>query len=207
VPENDKLGKFEMIKKIVIAALCLGIVVIIYLLTSRQHTPTKPTISAVPTSSLEERICEKVTARFGDCKKILLFDASSNLVFAESSSGIIPVLTNKGFTDFKKFIYPEMDFQEFKEEKEEKEEREEREPIDWRAKNNIQKDFSVIYGFAEDEAKTIVINSEGNIQPNRFFVRDTLWVWYMTFQTDKVKLPVKVTVYDADGQIILQGNE
>jgi hypothetical protein len=201
VPENDKLGEFEMIKKIVIAALCLGILVIIYLLTSRQTTPTKPTISTIPASSLEERICEKVTAQFGDCKKILLFDASSNLVFAESSSGIIPVLTNKGFTDFKKFIYPEMDFQEFKEEKEE------RRPIDWRAKNNVQKDFSLIYGFAEDEAKTIVINSEGNIQPNRFFVRDNLWVWYVTLQKDKVKLPVKITVYDADGQIILQGNE
>jgi hypothetical protein len=201
VPENDKLGEFEMIKKIVIAAPCLGILVIIYLLTSRQTTPTKPTISAIPASSLEERICEKVTAQFGDCKKILLFDASSNLVFAESSSGIIPVLTNKEFTDFKKFIYPEMDFQEFKEEKVE------RGPLDWRAKNNVQKDFSIIYGFAEDEAKTIVINSEGNIQPNRFFFRDNLWVWYVTFQKDKVKLPVKITVYDADGQIILQGNE
>lgn len=190
-----------MTKKIVIASLCLGILVIIYLLTSRQTTPAKPSISAVPTSSLEERICEKVKAQFGDCKRIILFDTSSNLVFAESSSGIIPVLTNKEFTDVKKFIYPEMDFQEFKEEKEE------RGPIDWRAKNNIQKDFSVIYGFAEDEAKTIVINSEGNIQPNRFFVRDNLWVWYVILQKDKVKLPVKITVYDAEGQIILQGNE
>jgi hypothetical protein len=108
---------------------------------------------------------------------------------------------NKGFTDLKKFIYAEMDFQEFNEEKEK------RGPIDWRAKNNVQKDFSVIYGFAEDEAKTIDINSEGNRQPNRFFVRDNLWVWYVTLQTDKVKLPVKITVYDADGQIILQGNE
>jgi hypothetical protein len=184
-----------MSKKIGLVALCLGIMVIIYFLFS---DPTSPNI---PASSLEERICEKVTAQFGECKRILLFDADSNLVFAESSSGIIPVLTNKEFTDVKKFIYPEMNFQEFKEEKEETG------PIDWRAKNNVQKDFSVIYGFAEDKAKTIVINSEGNIQPNRFFVRDNLWVWYMTFQKDKVKLPVKMTVYDADGQIIVQGNE
>lgn len=78
----------------------------------------------------------------------------------------------------------------------------ERGPIDWRTNNKVSKDFSIIYGFAEDDAKTIVINSEGNIQPNRFFVRDNLWVWYITFQKDKVTLPVKVTVYDADGQII-----
>ena len=149
---------------------------------------------------MEESICERVAAQFGDCKKILLFDTNPNLVFVETSSGILPVLTNKEFTQFKKFI-PIMDFQEFREEKVEKG------PIDWRAKNNVQKDFSIIYGFAEDDAKTIVINSEGNIQPNRFFVRDNLWVWYVTFPKDKVQLPVKVTVYNANGQIIYGGNE
>lgn len=193
-----------MSKKILIAVLCLGLIVVIYFLASRPTKSTKPadsSIPIIPTTSLEERICEEVSAQFGDCKKILLFDTNSNLVFAESSSGIIPVVTNKGFTEFKKFIYPVLDFQEFNEEKEE------RGPLDWRAENNVEKNFSVIYGFAEDDAKTIVINSEGNIQPNRFFVRDNLWVWYVTFQRDKVKLPVKVTVYDANGQIIFGGNQ
>lgn len=179
-----------MKKNILIAVLCLGVIVVIYFFAS---TPTSPII---PTTSLEKSICERISAQFGDCKQILLYDSKSNLVFAENSSGIIPVLTNKGFTDFKKIIYPEMDFQEFSEEKVE------RGPIDWRVNNKVSKDFSIIYGFAEDDAKTIVINSEGNIQPNRFFVRDNLWVWYITFQKDKVTLPVKVTVYDADGQII-----
>ncbi|MED1469223.1 hypothetical protein [Bacillus salipaludis] len=193
-----------MRNKFLITALCLGIIVVIYFFASRPTSPTKPTISTspnVPGTSLEGRICEKVSVQFGDCERILLFDTNSNLVFVESSSGIIPVLTNKGFTDFKKFIYPMLDFQEFNEEKDENG------PIDWRVKNNVQKNFSVIYGFARDDAKTIIINSEGNIQPNRFFVRDNLWVWYVTFQKDKVKLPVKVTVYDADGQIIFGGNE
>lgn len=187
-----------MSKKILITVLCLGFIVIIYFLASLPPKPTSPTI---PTTTLEEKICKKVSDQFGDCKKILLFDTNSNLVFAESSSGIIPVLTNKEFTEFNKFIYPMLDFQEFKEEKEE------RGPIDWRADNNVQKDLSVIYGFAEDAAKTIVINSEGYIQPNRFFVRENLWVWYVTVQKDKVKLPVKVTVYDANGQIIYGGND
>ena len=197
----NKQETIELSKKIFIAALSIGIIVGIYFFVSR---PTKPTIPAsliIPTTSLEERVCEKVTAQFGDCKKILMFDSNSNLVFAESSVGIIPVLTNKEFTDFNKFIYPILDFQEFKEEKEE------RGPIDWRADNNVLKDFSVIFGFAQDNAKTIVINSEANIQPNRFFVKDNLWVWYATFQKDKVKLPVKLTVYDADGQIIFGGKE
>lgn len=111
-----------MSKKLLIAALCLVSIVLIYFLAFRPTnptnptsptSPTKPAISDPPTTSLEERVCGKVSTQFGDCKKILLFDANSNLVFAESSSGIIPVLTNKEFTDFKKFIYPEMNFQEF----------------------------------------------------------------------------------------------
>ncbi|MEH7749555.1 hypothetical protein V7659_31820, partial [Neobacillus drentensis] len=186
------------------AVLCLGLGAVIYFLSSGPTFPTKPALSSkptIPTTSLEESICERVKTEFGDCKKILLFDANSKLVFAENSTGIFPVLTNKEFTKFNKFIFPMMDFQEFKEEKVE------RGPIDWRAKNNVQKDFSVIYGFAGDDAKTIVINSEGNIQPNRFFVRDNLWVWYVTIQKDKVTLPVKVTVYDSNGQIIFGGNE
>ena len=193
-----------MRKNFFIAVLCLGLGAVIYFLSSRPTFPTKPAIPAkptIPSTSLEESICERVKTQFGDCKRILLFDANSKLVFAENSTGIFPILTNKEFTKFNKFIFPMMDFQEFKEEKVE------RGPIDWRAKNNVQKDFSVIYGFAGDEAKTIVINSEGNIQPNRFFVRDNLWVWYVTIQKDKVTLPVKVTVYDSNGQIIFGGNE
>lgn len=192
-----------MSKKFVIAALFLGLFAIIFFMILRPDVPSDSTnsaITSIPSTSLEENICERVTVQFGDCKKILLFDRNSNLVFAESTSGIIPVLTNKEFTEFKKFM-PIMDFQEFKEEKAE------RGPINWRAANHVQKKFSIIYGFAEDDAKTIVINSEGHIQPNKFFVRDNLWVWYVTFPKDKVTLPVKVTVYNADGQMIYGGNE
>ena len=81
-----------MKKYILIAVLCLGGIVVIYFLST---TPT------IPTTSLEKSICGRISAQFGDCKKILLYDSKSNLVFAESSSGIIPVLTNKSFTDFK----------------------------------------------------------------------------------------------------------
>jgi len=186
-----------MSKKGLVAVLCIGLLVVIYFLQSRFSVPASHTI---PATSLEESICDKVSAKFGDCKRILLFDTTSYIVFAESSFGIIPVLTNKEFTDFKKFIYPMMDYQEFTEEKDE------RGPIDWRT-DNIQKNFSMIYGFAEDAAKTIVINSEDNIQPNRFYVRDNLWVWYVTFQKDKVTLPVEVTVYDANGQTIFGKNQ
>jgi hypothetical protein len=187
------LGAIVVKKKIAVVLLSLALMVIIYFLALH---PAKPVSLTIPAISLEERICDRVTAQFGDCKRILLFDADAHLVFAESSSGIIPVLTNKEFTDFKKLILPIMDFQEFNEEKVE------RGPIDWRAENKVQNDFSIIYGFAEDDAKTIVINSEGNLQPTRFFVRENLWVWYVTVQKDEVKLPVEVSVYDAKGEII-----
>lgn len=188
-------------KTILIAVLFLGLVVITYFWETQPNQSVHSAITSIPTTPLEERICEKVSEQFGDCKNILLFDSHSNLVFVESSSGIIPVSTNPTFTDFKKFIYPGLDFQEFKEEKVE------RGPIDWRVENSVQKNYSVIYGFAEDDAKTIVINSEGNVQPNKFFVRDNLWVWYVTFQKDKVKLPIYITVYNAKGQLIYGEND
>jgi hemolysin-activating ACP:hemolysin acyltransferase len=188
------LGAMRMSKKTLVAILCLAIGLVIYFGAFRPANPVNTAITTMPTTSLEESICERVTAQFGDCKKILLFDTHSKLVFAESSSGIIPVLTNNEFTEFKTFIAP-MDFQEFREEKEE------RGPIDWRV-DNVQKDFSVVYGFAENDAKTIVINSEGNVQPNRFYVGDNLWVWYLVFQKEKVDLPVEVSVYDDNGQMI-----
>ncbi|WP_225228677.1 hypothetical protein [Bacillus sp. PS06] len=180
-----------MVKKMVITVLLLAFIIGIYFFPaiSTNHN----NITTIPSTSLEKGICERVTEQFGDCK-ILLYDSTSHIVFAESSSGIVPVLTNKEFTAFKKIIYPILDFQEFAEEKVE------RGSIDWRAENNIQNDFSMIYGFAEDHAKTIVIDSENNIQPHRFLVREHLWVWYATFEKDEVKLPVEVTVYDAEGK-------
>lgn len=186
-------------KKSLLAVLSLGLILaVVYLLASRTAEPAKPVIPAV---SMEKSICEKVSEQFGeDCERILLFDPHSRLVFAEINSGIIPVLTNQEFTEFKKFIYPMMDFQEFSEEKGD------RGVIDWRADKKSEKDFSIIYGFAEEDAKTIVINSEGNIQPSRFWVRDNLWVWYAVFEKDEIKLPVEVTVYDAEGRIV-KGNE
>ncbi|MCC3648430.1 hypothetical protein JGK52_17335 [Cytobacillus oceanisediminis] len=182
-------------KKSILAVLSLGLIfAVIYFLALRTEEPAKPVIPAV---SLEKSIFERVSEQFGeDCERILLFDPHSRLVFAEINSGIIPVLTNQEFTEIKKFIYPMMDFQEFSEEKGD------RGVIDWRADKKSEKDFSIIYGFAEDNAKTIVINSEGNIQPSRFWVRDNLWVWYAVFEKDDIKLPVEVTVYDAEGHIV-----
>lgn len=189
-----------MEKKIYWAVICICFVLIAYLLVFPPAKPANSVLTNIPTKSLEESICEKVTAQFGNCKRFLLFDTQSNIVFVESDKEIIPVLTNRSFTEYQKFI-PMMDFQEFYEEKGD------RGPFDWRAAKNVQKDLSIIYGFAEDEAKTIVINSEGNIQPNKFFVRDNLWAWYAIIPKDEIKLPVDVTVYNSNGQIIFGGTE
>lgn len=177
-------------KKSFIAALCIGLLFGLALFIFQSM---KPTTSPIPTTSLETNICEKIKAQFGDCKRILLVDTDSDLAFAETSSGIVPVWLNEELTDLKKVITPMMDFQEFKEE------RGDRGPIDWRA--NVDDDFSVIYGFAEDAAKTIVINNADNVQPNRFYVREDMYVWYATFH-EKVPLPVETTVFDEIGQIL-----
>ncbi len=195
----------EMSKIILIAVLCLGLIVIFYFSTFRPSL--SPASDSIPTTSLEEKICTKVAAQYGDCKKVILIDTDSNVAFAETEFGILPVLISKDHTEMVKMIYPVLDFQEFREEKEESG------PITWKVENNVQKDFSMIYGFARDNAKTIIINSEGNIQPNKFFVRDdlagmsggsgtgALWVWYVTSKDEMIK-PAVVTVYGADGHII-----
>jgi hypothetical protein len=132
-----------------------------------------------------------------------LYDVKSQLLFAESGAGVIPVLTNKEFTKVKKLL-PELNFQEFREEKEETG------PIVWQIRNKVDKNISIIYGFARENVKTIIINSEGDQQVNRFFVNnDTagLSVWYATVHKDKVKMPPQISVYDVDGHLISNPNE
>lgn len=65
-----------------------------------------------PSGTLEEKICARVSAQYGDCKKILLNDTSSDLVFAESDSGIIPVIISKDHSEIKQIVRP-LDFQEY----------------------------------------------------------------------------------------------
>lgn len=187
-----------MHKSLIIAFLIFGLVITVFLILSGPSNSIKPayaTITSIPTTSLEEKVCQKITEQTGDCNRILFYDTNSRLVFAESSIGIVPVLTNEEMTDIQKTLNI-MDFQEFKEEKAE------RGPIDWRAANKVQKNFTVIYGFAEDSAKTIVITSERNTQPHRFYIDNNLWVWYATFPKNEVQLPVEVTVYDENGELI-----
>lgn len=191
-----------MSKKYLVALLCLGLIVIIYIFVASPSPAPTPVATPAPTPgsiSLEDKICAAVSAHYGDCKKVIFTDMNSNIAFAEIDSGIVPVLFSKDHTEVIKMINS-LDFQEWKEE------RGDRGPIGWQVRNNVQKDFSMISGFAEDDAKTIIINSEGDIQPNKFFVRGNLWVWYITSK-DKITLPVKVTVYDANGYIIFGGNK
>lgn len=185
----------EVSKKVILALLCAGLIAAIYFVASRPKQPVDSPGSSVPATSLEKEICEKLSAQNDSCKRFFLYDPDTRFVFVENSSGILPAFTNKEFTAFTKFIYPELNFQEFKEEASD------RGPIIWQVNNKVQKNVSLIYGFATSEAKTIIINSEGNRQPHRVFVRDNLWAWYMV-TSNKVKLPVKATVYDENGKVI-----
>ena len=80
-----------MSKKFLGALLCLGVIVVVYFSTSLPITAPSPTPSPGSTS-LEEKICAKVSVHYGDCKRIILIDTNSNLAFAESKLGILPVL-------------------------------------------------------------------------------------------------------------------
>lgn len=153
-----------------------------------------------PTTNSEEGICAQASKQLEAPSKVRFIDYSSKLVFCESKSGIMPVLTEKEFTKIRKAFH-ELDFQEFKEEKVE------RGLISWQVDKAPKEKFSMISGFANDEVKSIIINSEDGVQPNRFFIRDNLWFWYFTFDEEKVNMPVEVTAFDEEGNIISEEEE
>lgn len=186
-----------MRKKIFISIIALLLLITVFFLLSQR---SKHESSNVLTAALKENICKEVKAKIGDCQRILLYDADSHLVFVESSFDVVPVLIDKNGTDLKKIIYPTMDFQEFKEEKTEIG------PIDWRVSNNVQRNFSIAYGFVDKDIKTIVINSEGNKEPKRFPIRDDLSGWYF-IKKDKIKTPLEVTAKNSKGQILEDENQ
>lgn len=170
-------------------------------LSDRMDTDAEPAAAPVPkpgSAALEDEIAEKVTAHYGEESKVIFIDTAANLAFIESKEGILPVLISDDHTKMVKMIHPIHSFQEWGEEQGE------RGPIGWRVENEVQKEFSVISGFAVNEAKTIILNSEGNQVPSKFRISEDLWVWYMTSK-EPISLPVKLTVYDGTGRVIKGG--
>ncbi|MGV3464026.1 MAG: hypothetical protein ACO1OT_01875 [Heyndrickxia sp.] len=198
-----------MMKKLLLALLGLGLIVLLYFTVLRPaNTPKKETntpeernatIEESPTI-YEGKLCAQLSNQSDVPAKIEFIDVKSNLVFCKNDIGFMPVLTNKDFTDVKKAFHA-LDFQEFKEELVE------RGYITWQADSVPKENFSMLSGFATDKVKTLVINSEKNIQPNRFFIRDNLWFWYVTFPKAKVNMPIKVTSYDEKGNILTLEDE
>ncbi|MCJ7842512.1 hypothetical protein MUB24_16740 [Lederbergia sp. NSJ-179] len=170
-------------KKLLVTILSLAFVAVFFFLVLR--TETNP----------EEEICALASKQFDLSSQLRFMDVSANIVFCESESGVMPVLTNKEFTKVKNAFH-ELDFQEFNEEKVE------RGLISWQADQFPNEKFAMISGFANDEVKAIIINSENSVQPNRFLIRDNLWFWYFTTEKEKVNMPIEVTAFDEEGHVI-----
>jgi len=154
----------------------------------------------VSPTKFEDKFCAQLSSSSDVPAKIVFIDVKSKLVFCENNIGVMPVLANKEFTDFKRALGT-LDLQEFGEELVEKG------YISYAVDSLPNENFSMISGFATDKVKTIVINSEGNIQPNRFIIGDNLWFWYATFHKEKVNMPPKVTSYDAKGHKLTDVDE
>lgn len=198
-----------MMKKLLIALLGIGLIVLLYFTvlhpatTPKEKTNTteesKTSIEGSPTI-YEGKLCAQLSSQSDVPAKIVFIDVKSNLVFCKNDIGVMPVLTNKDFTEVTKAFHA-LDFQEFKEELVE------RGYITWQADSVPKEKFSMLSGFATDKVKTLIINSEKNIQPNRFFIHDNLWFWYVTFPKAKVNMPIKVTSYDAEGNNLTEVDE
>jgi len=196
-------------KKLLLALLGLALIVLLYFTVLRPATTPKEktntaeerntTIEVSPTS-FEGKLCAQLSSQSDVPAKIDFIDVKSNLVFCKNDIGFMPVLASKDFTDVKKAFHA-LDFQEFREELDE------RGYITWQADSVPKENFSMLSGFATDKVKILIINSEKNIQPNRFFIRDNLWFWYVTFPKAKVNMPIKVTSYDEKGNILTLEDE
>ncbi|PKR84412.1 hypothetical protein [Heyndrickxia camelliae] len=193
-----------MMKKLLLAIFGLVLIVALYFTVMRPTTEAKEktnitaenntTIKVSPTN-FEKKLCAQLSKQSDVPAKIEFIDVKSKLVFCKNDIGVMPVLTNKDFTKVKKAFHA-LDFQEFKEELAE------RGYITWQADSVPKEKFSMLSGFATDKVKSIRINSEKNIQPNRILIRKNLWFWYATFPKAKVNMPIKVTSYDAKGKIL-----
>ncbi|MGY3715911.1 hypothetical protein ACWE42_10340 [Sutcliffiella cohnii] len=73
--------------------------------------------------------------------------------------------------------------------------------FDWRGTESESEDHYILFGLASDEVKSIIIESEGSSQPNKIYIGDGVWLWYLELET-KMKLPIVIKALDENGNLL-----
>ncbi|WP_243299965.1 hypothetical protein [Bacillus litorisediminis] len=147
-------------------------------------------------NSYSERLCNQIEKVDSECSDIYLVDSNSNIVFYKNESKLMFAQTNDDLTEIKtisgslslKWMFDSD------------------EPLLWSTIGGFQDGYSMIWGFASDVVKSIVITSENSIQPNKIKINDELWLWYQTINRDQINMPVTINAFDGEGNKIYGKN-
>lgn len=169
-----------MKKKAVVVFLSLGIILAFSYLF------------LISDASFEDRICDKITEKDNGCFKVYHVDVDSKLIFYQNNAGLMYAMTNDDLTKVTS-VNGHLDFNW---------EMETDEPLVWRGSENPQDEFSMIWGFANNKVKNIIIKSEEDQQPNKIKIRENVWLWYLDFKDSHLNMPIMITAYDENGNIL-----
>lgn len=141
--------------------------------------------------SVQEKICNAIKkAEFG-CEKVLHIDLQTNLVFYQNDTNLMFAIVDdtiqkgrhvRGFINLEGFKNAGAIF-------------------DWQGTESESEDHYILYGLASDEVKSIIIESEGSSQPNKIYIGEGIWLWYLELET-KMNLPIAIKALDESGNVL-----
>ena len=145
-----------------------------------------------PTSQrFEDKLCNQIAKLDSACSKVFYVDNQSNLVIYRNDSYLMLAKMNEslskvedlaGGVDLQSFLNAS-DF------------------LIWKGNEYSSGESPMISGLARYDVKSIIIESEDNIQPNKIYVGDGIWFWYVELiDSEKLNLPITIKAYDKNGE-------
>lgn len=141
--------------------------------------------------SVQEKICKVLKKADFGCEEVFHIDLQTNLVFYQNDTNLMFAMIedtiNKvrhvsGFINLDGFKNAGAIF-------------------DWHGTESESEDHYILYGLASDEVKSIIIESEGNTQPNKIYIGEGIWLWYLVLES-KMKMPIIIKALDENGNLL-----
>ena len=144
-----------------------------------------------PAQSFDDTLCNRIAKLDSACSKVFYVDYQSNLVIYQNDSYIRLAKMNESFSKVEELaggfnLHTFLNTADF---------------LNWTGNEYSSGEPPVISGLAKYDVKSIIIESEGNIQPNKIYVGDGIWLWYVELiDSEKLNLPILIKAYDKNGE-------
>ena len=144
-----------------------------------------------PAQSFEDTLCNRIVKLDSACSKVFYVDNQSNLVIYQNDSYIRVAKMNESLSKVEELaggfnLHTFLNAGDF---------------LNWSGNEYSSGEPPVISGLARYDVKSIIIESEGNIQPNKIYVGDGIWFWYVELiDSEKMNLPITIKAYDEKGE-------